>query len=58
VAVLMDFFFAGTETTGTIWNWLLLYLVLHPDVQEKARAEIFKVSNGDLNGLYSIPGNK
>eukprot|EP00058_Branchiostoma_floridae_P005313 XP_002590801.1 hypothetical protein BRAFLDRAFT_114435 [Branchiostoma floridae] len=34
--VLMDLFVAGTETTATTTRWALLYMMLNPDIQEKA----------------------
>lgn len=39
----MDLFLAGTETTATTLQWALVYLIKHPDVQEKVHAEIDRV---------------
>ncbi|XP_072245931.1 cytochrome P450 2J6-like isoform X2 [Leuresthes tenuis] len=36
----LDLFFAGTETTTTTLHWGLLYMIYHPDIQEKVQAEI------------------
>ncbi|KAK7888835.1 hypothetical protein WMY93_024395 [Mugilogobius chulae] len=36
----LDLFFAGTETTTTTLNWALLFMIVHPDIQEKVQAEI------------------
>ena len=30
-----DFFLAGTETSSTTLKWILLYLTLHQDVQDR-----------------------
>jgi len=38
--VLADLFGAGTDTSMTIIKWILLYMILHPDVQTKAQQEI------------------
>ena len=35
VACIQDFFMAGTETSSTTLKWILLYLTLHQDVQER-----------------------
>jgi len=34
---------AGSETTSSTLNWALLYLTMHPDVQEKVHQEIVSV---------------
>ncbi|KAK7888831.1 hypothetical protein WMY93_024391 [Mugilogobius chulae] len=39
----MDLFLAGTETTSTTLQWTLIYLIKHPEVQEKVQAEIDRV---------------
>ena len=38
--VIMDLFFAGTETTASTLSWLFLYMVQFPKIQEKCRDEI------------------
>ena len=30
-----DFFVAGTETSSTTLKWILIYLTLHQDVQDR-----------------------
>ena len=37
---LFDFLIAGTETSSTTLKWLVLYLALHQDVQDRCREEI------------------
>ncbi|XP_073332436.1 cytochrome P450 2J6-like [Pagrus major] len=39
----LDLFLAGTETTSTTLLWALVYLIKHPDVEEKVHAEIDRV---------------
>ncbi|KAI3368934.1 hypothetical protein L3Q82_025905 [Scortum barcoo] len=36
----VDLFGAGTETTTTTLHWGLLYMIYHPDIQERVQAEI------------------
>ncbi|XP_028300132.1 cytochrome P450 2J2-like [Gouania willdenowi] len=36
----LDLFGAGTETTTTTLNWGLLYMINHPDIQERVQVEI------------------
>lgn len=38
--IMMDLFGAGTETTSTTIYWCVLYLLKHPDVQDKVYLEI------------------
>ena len=40
---LVDFLMAGTETSSTTLKWLVLYLTLHPEVQDRCREEILRV---------------
>ncbi|XP_029844575.2 cytochrome P450 18a1 [Ixodes scapularis] len=40
VQVLMDIFSAGLETVTSTLEWAILFLVRHPDVQERVRHEI------------------
>lgn len=40
LAVCLDMFMAGTETTNKTTNFLFLHLVRNPDIQKKARKEI------------------
>ncbi|XP_065208481.1 methyl farnesoate epoxidase-like [Planococcus citri] len=42
LAILMDFFMAGTETTSNTLSFIIHYLVKYPQVQEKIHAEIDK----------------
>ena len=37
---LFDFLIAGTETSSTTLKWLVLYLTLHQEVQDRCREEI------------------
>ncbi|XP_063801804.1 cytochrome P450 2J4-like isoform X2 [Pseudophryne corroboree] len=47
---MVDLFVAGTETTSASLEWSLLYLMLHPDIQDKCREEINKI-RGDREHL-------
>lgn len=38
-----DLFLAGTDTTATTLLWALVFLIRHPDIQEKVQAEIDNV---------------
>ena len=37
---LSDIMFAGIETTNTILQWLILYMIAYPDIQRKVQREI------------------
>ncbi|KAM3864810.1 cytochrome P450 2U1 [Diretmus argenteus] len=45
--IIGDLFIAGTDTTTNSMLWILLYMVLHPDIQEKVQAEIDEVVGRD-----------
>ncbi|XP_065208483.1 methyl farnesoate epoxidase-like isoform X2 [Planococcus citri] len=45
LAILMDFFMAGTETTSNTLSFMIHYLVKYPQVQEKIHAEIDRALN-------------
>ncbi|XP_066294394.1 cytochrome P450 2U1-like [Branchiostoma lanceolatum] len=38
--VVRQLFLAGTHTTAVTLRWALLYMILHPDIQEKVQQEI------------------
>ena len=40
VVICMDFFLAGAETTSTTLLWAVMFMALHPDVQDKCQVEI------------------
>ena len=43
--LMADVTFAGSDTTATSITWFLLFMVLHPDIQEKVHKEINYVLN-------------
>ncbi|XP_034628383.1 cytochrome P450 2U1 isoform X1 [Trachemys scripta elegans] len=45
--IIGDLFIAGTDTTTNTLLWCLLYMSLHPEVQEKVHAEIEVVTGHD-----------
>ncbi|KAG8240025.1 hypothetical protein J437_LFUL016411 [Ladona fulva] len=47
VAICMDLFMAGSETTAKSLAFLFLYITTHPEVQKKLHAEIDAVTGGD-----------
>ncbi|XP_036447042.1 cytochrome P450 2B4-like [Colossoma macropomum] len=44
---IFDLFIAGTETTATTLRWGLIYMMDHPDVQERCHEEIVQVLGFD-----------
>ena len=59
VITIVDMFVAGTETSSTTLKWILLYLVLYQDVQDKCRREIHDAigqeSRFELSRLSELP---
>jgi len=53
--ILMDFFLAGTETSSTTLKWIVLYLTLHQEVQDKCRQEIYSVLCGSRCEAALLP---
>jgi len=51
------FFLAGHETTSTALSWILTILVKYPEVQEKARKEVFERIPGEVtyDSLKELP---
>ncbi|XP_030837085.1 cytochrome P450 2J6-like [Strongylocentrotus purpuratus] len=41
--IVLDLFAAGTETTTLVTSWAILYLAVHPDVQNKVQNELDRV---------------
>ncbi|XP_072552347.1 cytochrome P450 2B4-like [Salminus brasiliensis] len=54
-----DLFVAGTETTATTLRWGLIYMMDHPDVQERCHEEIARVLGFDrfpsMNDRAQLP---
>lgn len=53
LAVILDMFVAGSETTSKTMNFGFLYLLLNPDVQRKAQEEIDRVVGHERMPQYS-----
>ncbi|XP_072046817.1 cytochrome P450 2U1-like [Amphiura filiformis] len=47
LAVVHDFFMAGTETTSTTLRWALLYMLMYPNVQKQVHLEMDSVVGRD-----------
>ena len=41
--IIIELFAAGTETTGTSLDWAFLYMIIHPEIQQKCFEEIKQV---------------
>ena len=52
---LFDFLIAGTETSSTTLKWVVLYLTLHQEVQDRCREEIREVIGDNKCSLEDIP---
>ncbi|XP_072045167.1 cytochrome P450 2U1-like [Amphiura filiformis] len=48
-----DLFIAGTETSSTTLKWMLIYMIINPDIQEKAQSEM-----DDVVGRSRLPSLK
>ena len=57
-SAMCDMFVAGTETSSTTLKWILLYLVLYQDVQEKCREEIHRVIGKETRFQLSMLSGK
>lgn len=42
LAVVLELYFAGTDTTSSNLYWAILYLAKYPDVQSQVRREILE----------------
>lgn len=53
--LLMEFFVAGVDTTSTTLQWALSFLCLHPEVQDRAHAEVTALlgPNGRVEGRHA-----
>ncbi|KAL5007821.1 hypothetical protein ScPMuIL_016627 [Solemya velum] len=47
IGEIIDLFQAATDTTSTIIRWALLYLIQHPEIQDRMRAEIKQIVGKD-----------
>ena len=50
-----DFFLPGTETSSTTLKWAVLYLTLHPEVQQRCREEIQEVVGEGRLAVAHLP---
>ena len=42
--VILDLFYAGSETTSTSLDWAFLYMAEYPEIQRKCQLEIHEVN--------------
>ena len=55
--IILDLFFAGTDTTAASLSWFLLFMIHFPDIQRKCQEEIDAVL--DVDGvLTNVSSNK
>ena len=52
---LFDFLLAGTETSSTTLKWLVLFLTIHQEVQDRCRQEILRFIGANRCRLEDIP---
>ncbi len=53
-AVLTEFFMAGVHTTGSTLAWIMLYMILHPDIQQAVQNELDILNEGQNSAVYLI----
>ncbi|GAM26000.1 hypothetical protein SAMD00019534_091750, partial [Acytostelium subglobosum LB1] len=53
IRIAMDFIIAGTDTSGNTINWLMLYMVNNPEIQEKAYGELLATVGKDRAATVS-----
>ena len=51
LSILVDFFFAGSDTTSASLNWAMLFMITHPDVQTKIREELIHAKLSDQSQI-------
>ncbi|CAI0428787.1 unnamed protein product [Linum tenue] len=49
IAVLWEMIFRGTDTTALLTEWVMAELVLHPEIQQKLRAELDTIAGAVLS---------
>jgi cytochrome P450 len=47
-AVLLDLYGAGSGTTAATLAWLILYLLKHPEIQDRLHKELDEVTGGGV----------
>jgi len=56
IAMCVDLFLAGTETSSSTLSFTLRYMLWHPEIQEQVRQEIYKVVGKDrLPSMEDMP---
>jgi cytochrome P450 family 2 subfamily J len=51
IVVCMDLFLGGTDTTSNALSFVFLYLAVYPEVQQKLRDELERISPGQEPAL-------
>ena len=54
IGLCIDLFEAGGETVGSTLSWVLMYLALYRDVQEKCFQEIHSILGEDFQDVTQI----
>jgi cytochrome P450 family 2 subfamily J len=55
IVVCMDLFLGGTDTTSNALSFTFLYLAVYPEVQQKLRDELERISPGREPALSDSP---